>query len=287
MEPKCLTADRFVDKNTNISYRYVFSQTEYFRPHYHDYFEMFLVLDGQVIHSANGEERRLSGGDLVFIRDRDVHDHRMEEGQTVSMLNFTFTADTLQGLFSYLGDGFPSAGLLAAPQPPQLHLGDADMKWMESQMDRIRSIEPGDHSRLKTALRTLLFRLFTRFFADLEPMNEAIPDWLEKMCTTMRENGNFAESTEFFFGLTDKTREHVSRCMKKYMGVTVTEYINSLRLNYIANMLRNSNQQISYIIFQSGFNNISWATELFRERYGMTMRAFRNLPAINQAEEKQ
>ena len=86
MEPKCLTADRFVDKNTNISYRYVFSQTEYFRPHYHDYFEMFLVLDGQVIHSANGEERRLSGGDLVFIRDRDVHDHRMEEGQTVSML---------------------------------------------------------------------------------------------------------------------------------------------------------------------------------------------------------
>ena len=196
------------------------------------------------------------------------------------MLNFTFTADTLDALFSYLGEGFPSAALLSAAQPPQLHLGDADMKWMKSQMDNVRSIEPGNHLRLKTALRTLLFRMFTRFFSDLEPSSDAIPAWLEKMCATMRENGNFAESTEFFFGLTDKTREHVSRSMKKYMGVTVTEYINSLRLNYIANMLRNSNQQISYIIFQSGFNNISWAAELFKQRYGMTMRMFRSLPRL-------
>ena len=57
--------------------------------------------------------------------------------------------------------------------------------------------------------------------------------------------------------------------------MTVTEYINSLRLNYIANMLRNSNYSISDIIFDSGFNNISWASEQFKAKYGMTMREYR------------
>ena len=44
MEPKLLTASRFVDQMTGIGYRYIHSDTEYFRPHYHDYFEVFLIV---------------------------------------------------------------------------------------------------------------------------------------------------------------------------------------------------------------------------------------------------
>jgi len=60
------------------------------------------------------------------------------------------------------------------------------------------------------------------------------------------------------------------------MGVTVSEFINDLRLNYVANMLSNSNHTITEIIFESGFNNISWANELFKKKYGSSMRQFRN-----------
>ena len=71
------------------------------------------------------------------------------------------------------------------------------------------------------------------------------------------------------------------RGFKKEFGMTVSEYINSLRLNFIANMLRNSNYSISQIIFDSGFNNISWASECFKLKYGMTMREYRNSDKIN------
>ena len=57
--------------------------------------------------------------------------------------------------------------------------------------------------------------------------------------------------------------------------MTVSEYINRLRLNYIANMLRNSNHSVTEIIFESGFNNISWASQLFKENYGVSMREYR------------
>ena len=77
------------------------------------------------------------------------------------------------------------------------------------------------------------------------------------------------------FELSDRSREHVSRSLKKYTGMTVSEFVNDLRLTFVANMLKNSNHSVSHILFESGFNNVSWASELFRKKYGMTMREYR------------
>ena len=109
----------------------------------------------------------------------------------------------------------------------------------------------------------------------MQAVQEHIPLWLEELCDSIKRDGGFARGTGYFLSLTDRSREHVSRCMKRYMGMTVSEYINSLRLNYIANMLRDSNHGITEIIFESGFNNISWASELFRKKYGVTMSYYR------------
>jgi AraC-like DNA-binding protein len=40
-------------------------------------------------------------------------------------------------------------------------------------------------------------------------------------------------------------------------------------------MLRDSNHGVAEIIFESGFNNISWASEQFKKKYGMTMSQYR------------
>ena len=91
MTPKLLTAERFIDMRSEISYRYVLSDTEYFRPHYHDYFELFLMLDGSAVHFVNGDEIKLSKGTAVFVRPNDTHDFVCKNGKTFSMLNITFT----------------------------------------------------------------------------------------------------------------------------------------------------------------------------------------------------
>ena len=67
MESKLLTEERFVDKNTGFTYRYVFSETEYFRPHTHEYYELFLMLEGEALHMVNGAEIPLHKGALVLI----------------------------------------------------------------------------------------------------------------------------------------------------------------------------------------------------------------------------
>jgi AraC family cel operon transcriptional repressor len=69
--------------------------------------------------------------------------------------------------------------------------------------------------------------------------------------------------------------------MKKYYGVSVSEYVNGLRLNYIANMLRHSDRNILDIVYESGFNNVSWANNCFYKKYGCTMSVYRKHPQYN------
>lgn len=276
MEPKLLTAERFVDMRTGCMYRYVLSDTEYFRPHYHDYCEVFVVLDGCAKHLVNGTVLRLSSRDMVFIRPSDTHDYVSQDGAPFSMLNITFTWDTLEEMFCFLGDGFPSAMLLEAKLPPTVRLTNGEFSALQSRMTAISAISLTDTAPLKTALRVLLFDIFTKYFSDYTTDSRAVPAWLDALCAEMRRSGGFVEGSEKLFALTDKSREHVCRSMKKYMGITVTEFINDLRLSYICNMLCNSNHSITEIIFESGFNNLSWASEQFKEKYGMTMRQFRN-----------
>ncbi len=275
MEPKLLTEERFVDKNTGFTYRYVFSETEYFRPHFHDYFELFLMLEGNAVHMVNGAEIPLKKGCLVFIRPFDTHDYLCVDGKPFSMLNIAFSEKTCKMLFDFLGRGFKKSHLLGSFLPPEIQLSDYEFERMSKLMNNVSALDPADHGGIETAFRVLLFNVFTRYFSETVETQEDIPLWLEEMCNTVKKDGNFTKGSEFFFSLSDKSREHISRCVKKYMGVTVTEYINSLRLNFIANMLRNSNHSISEIIFESGFNNISWASEQFKEKYGMTMSEYR------------
>lgn len=275
MEAKLLTAKRFVDMRTEISYRYVYSDTEYFRPHYHDYCEVFLVMGGQAKHLVGDSIMELHPRDLVFIRPSDTHDYSSCGGTGFSMLNLTFTLSTLRQLFEYLGDGFASDELMNAILPPCVRLTVGEFEAFRTRMTSVGAISQEDISGLKTALRMLLFDIFTKYFSGYRGTAAQIPPWLDALCVQMRREGGFVEGSEKLFAMTDRSREHVCRSMKKYMGMTVSEYINELRLNYISSMLRSSNHTIAQIVFESGFNNLSWASELFKAKYGMTMRRYR------------
>ena len=277
MEAKMLSASRFVDTKTEISYRYVYSETEYFRPHYHDYYEIFILLDGNARHLVNGRDLALKTGNIVFIRPNDIHDYLCVDRNPFSMLNLTFTSDTAKSLFDYLGE-HATSNVQNREFPPTNVLEKEDFSWLNAHMTAIRAISADDTDALKTALRVLLFRLVTKFFlgfAESERDDGYMPLWLSDLCREMRKNENFVYGSARMFELSDRSREHVSRSLKKYTGMTVSEFVNDLRLTFVANMLKNSNHSVSHILFESGFNNVSWASELFRKKYGMTMREYR------------
>ncbi len=280
-----LLAQYHVDSQSGCLYRYIKSETERLVLHCHDYFEIFLTLKGTLIHTANGKSRRLSEGSLVFVRDFDCHGYE-SDGVEFEVVNLAFTCDTLMALFDYLSEGFCSEKLLSAPFPPTVTLSANDKNKLFSKLSELNTINFSDKKTIRTEMRKLLLEIFVKYFSDFTPYSETqissekIPFWLENCCEKMRRPANFISGIDKFYELSGKSHEHATRCMRKYYGVSPTEYINDLRITYAANLLLSSNLSVTDICYECGFMNISHFYDLFKAKYMMTPKEFYNTHCI-------
>lgn len=270
---KMLVEERFVNQKSCCTYRNVSSETEHFVMHYHDFFEIFLVTRGNIRHIVNGGEQNLKVGDLVFIRPNDIHDYECEGAR---FINLTLSHSTIDKLFSYLEDSYPSHRLIGATMPPLVSLSEKEYNNVVSRLENLNTVH--DDTELKLKVRLLLADIFVKYFISFTSGEVSeIPKWLKDTCMIMNNKKNFSAGIAQMVRLSGKSREHLSRSVKKFYGVTVSEYINNLRLNYIANALITSDIPIIDLCFECGFENLSWFYKLFQKKYGVTPSKYRKL----------
>ena len=68
---------------------------------------------------------------------------------------------------------------------------------------------------------------------------------------------------------------YFSTLFKSEMGITFTDYINSLKVEYACSLLTNSNMSIIDISLSAGFDDQSYFTKVFRKIKGMTPKQYR------------
>lgn len=270
---KMLDSKYHVDCRTGFLMRYVKSTTEYFRPHYHNYYEIFLMVKGKCKHKIGDSVHVLNEGYLLFIRDFDVHDYACAEEEEFHFLNLSFERDTLYGMLRYLGEGFDAQRLLQAKEPPCVILPPRERSRLFSSMIDLNTI--ADKKTAKTRMRALLLDIFMSYFQNYSEKKSEIPLWLEITYEKMRRPENFSQGMERMVQISGKSREHLGRSMQKYYQTTPTAYLSELRLTYAVNLMRSSNLSVTDICFECGFSNLSWFYKLFEREYGMTPAKFK------------
>ena len=273
MEPKMLDAKYHLEPQAGCLCRYVRSDTEYFRPHSHNYYELFMVLKGEVCHIINNEEQLLSEGQLLFIRDFDVHDYKSGDGNYFEFLNLAFSKDTFTQMLDFLGPGYPSVALLASPFPPIVNLSPRAKESLVYDFIELSQHSDPDYIRFKA--RTTLISVFSRFFYNYTEPQDEIPVWLESTYEKMKFPQNFIAGIDRLFELSGKSREHTARSLKQYYQTTPTEYVSNLRLEHAAKLLLISNLQVTDICYECGFDNLSWFYKSFAKKYGATPAEYR------------
>ena len=273
MEYHTLDEKHNVDLNRGYLLRYVRSDTEYFGPHNHEYYEIFLFMNGGAIHLVNGKRQPLVPGSLLFIRDSDIHTYTSETGEYFEFVNIAFERKTLGLLFEYLGEGYHSEKLLGASLSPCVILSERDKNKLFYSMMEVNSVS--DDKETKTKMRTLLLKVFTDFFSLYSEKKSDIPLWLELTYEKMKKPENFIAGVDKMLEISGKSREHLSRSLKKYYSVSPVEYVSELRLNYAVNLMTSSNLNITEICYESGFSNLSWFYQVFENKYKMPPAAYK------------
>lgn len=275
MEVKRLTAEKQLDTDVGFRFRRVLLTTESSRLHCHEYYELFLTLSDGIRHQINGREEILPRGALLFIRKEDCHHYPDFFKTAQSFINLSFSEQILEELFTFLSAGFGGERLLSVPFPPQVMLSEKDIAWVTGQLDELNTANRYDTAQRQYRARMLLFKIFTRYFAEFQADERQLPPWLYQLDREMQHLEHFSQGVEHMVQLSGKSREHLCRSLKKHFGKSISEYLNDRRLNYLANSLVTTNLPIIDLCYTCGFENTSWAYTLFKRKYGTSPAKFR------------
>jgi AraC family transcriptional regulator, dual regulator of chb operon len=271
-----LYSEELIDPEIEFHYAFHRSLKDITAIHTHNFFELFVIVRGELLHTVNGRTQTLSTGTLMFMRPRDVHYYQHSEGKGCHLINLAFRDATVKELFNYLGSGFPSESLVQRAMPARVMLSPAETEILAARLEHLNTIPRDQKHRIRSTLRILLFEMFTKyFFAESGEGDRRLPAWLEALIAEVQKKENFVLGIKSIYGFSRRTPEHISRVFRRYLGTTPTDYINQLRLHYAANLLSNSDDSVTYISMESGFENVSHFYHLFKRQFGVSPAEFR------------
>lgn len=273
-----LSAESCIDSEAGCIYQYVYGSSDIFNPHCHDFYEIFMTITGNVTHFINGTIQTLPEGSLVLIRPDDCHGYLYDSPQSekTAYVNLTFTRQTAEKLFEYLADGDEANKLLLSDMPPAITLDKTKKKQLLSMLNELNLINHHDKGALKLRMRAILADILVLFFFNSPTKAQSdVPYWLSSLLREMEQHQNFIAGLERMVSLSNKSREHLSRSLKKYCGIPPSDYINDLRLNYAANLLLHTNTPVIDICFACGFQNASYFYKIFKKKYTISPGKFR------------
>lgn len=266
-----------IDKETEIHYAYHRSLKTITSLHTHDFYEFFLITRGKAVHNVNGISVIIGEGTLIFIRPADIHSYEKYNNENFELINLAFTKSTFDSLLGYYGKGYNAVRLIDGEYPPELKLSLMEKKMLTARFNKLNTLARKKKERIKTEFRILIAEIFSRYFDEIKKESgSGIPQWLVKLREDMEQRENFTAGIDRMYEISGRSAGHLSRAFRKYFNETPTDFINHLRLNYSANLLTNSDDEITEISMDSGFENLSHFYHLFKKQFNMSPKEFRN-----------
>ena len=106
---------------------------------------------------------------------------------------------------------------------------------------------------------------------------------LEKVMRIINENlTNPSLNVEMLASNVGMSRVHMHRKLKELTNLSARDFIKSIRLKQAATLLKKKNISISEVAYATGFTNLSYFSNTFRECYGMTPKEFREQNSENE-----
>ena len=237
--------------------------------HRHDYHELFLVTSGALAHGTVAGVERLEPGDLVMVRPDDAHALRAARGGC-RIFNVTFHNDTAAHLRSrYAAELEGRFFWHGGAAPLRLRLAGGAREGALRQTEALR-----DGPRSLARIERYLLDLLTDLLSEADEVAD-LPPWLAAACRAAREPAVFRRGGAGLVAAAGRAHEHVCRQTQRHMGVTPTEYVNRIRMEYAAMLLGSSDASLPEIAERCGFQGLGHFHRLFRARYGTTPGGFR------------
>lgn len=254
--------DYCIDKTKLYIADLILFKGRYTTEHKHNFYEIFIVMNGKFKHLINGEVELLKSRDLKIIRPEDSHYFIGDEDINI-LRNIAIEKSYFEKLVLNLDKDINIQN--------KFNINEVIYQNCIYKTDIIMS---KGHGEINYILESIINDIIIEMNMNKNNINN-IPKWLEITCLKMTNKKNFIKGLDRFIEISGVSQEHLTRELKRYYNVTPTQFINELRIVEVSNMLKYSDISIIDIALESGFDNISYFNRIFKQKFNVTPSTYR------------
>jgi AraC-like DNA-binding protein len=249
--------------------------------HYHDYYEMYVLLSGERDYFIVDRTYRVKPGDIVFISKNELH-KTMQAGAPAHERLLLHFDDRLPFRMSPAATDWLLAPFRSDSRVLRLPDEAASAALVARMLKELRDNLPGHDIALRSAVCDLLLEAgrhaLRRKQAEPEPFRHASPMHGKISDIVRYINDSYAEPLSLT-GLAERfyvSPYHLSRTFKEATGFTFTDYVNLTRIKEAQRLLRETALSVTEVAAASGFDNFSHFGKTFKKMTRLTPRAYRS-----------
>lgn len=252
--------------------------------HKHNYYEVFLVIDGNAQHEVNGERYTLERGSLVLMRPDDEHCYAEPISENYQFINFILTQELFQSIAQFLGSGIQAIVNQNASSPEVRILSGPDYDNITKTLERLMLYPRTDVEGFNTSFKFAAVELLNVFFRRVEVGDDAsLPLWLRQLIKELYKEEHYTRGLPAMYEISQYSPAHLCRIFQKYLHTSPTAFLTGIRLKEAAKRLIYTDEDIIEIASGVGFDNLSYFYRRFKAWYGLSPRKYRqvskNVPA--------
>ena len=298
------------EKDQTIAQEPFTSHEEYFRlhpPHFHDYFELLIVLEGSVTQRIENREYRYDAGTCCLITRSLCHFETF--GSSAKLIFIGMSAEFLREMFeAALHSETPEEAQIINGPIYEFIMNDIKSPGQKAYLDFIPSTqntyglgELGKWS--KDMIMALLNPHFGTHFLSMGCISSIIgmlssPEMYHCSLTSLDESSDFLIFSRVEHILQENhgrvsrnelskqlnySGDYINRIVNKYTGMCLSDYGMKFCLQQATILLKTTDAPISTIATDLGFTNRTFFYKVFDEAFGMTPKEYR---AINKVKKK-
>ena len=250
--------------------------------HWHDFFEIEIVLSGSGVHQYNGTNYPLTTGCAYLQTPMDIHALIPNPGEDLHLIHLRFDE---QAIFGEVRDL-----LLQQNRGHSTKLSERDFSRLLDQIHELLQCFEVNNTQslsIQLMLSYLCLHIIRESkekdspFSTYTSTNPVVHQTLQYIFYNFRKKITMQE-------LGDKAHvspNHLALLFKQATGVTCMQMISDLRLQYALRLLENPNLNVETISAQSGFSAASYFISVFRKKYGITPKEYQNINAVQRNEQ--
>ena len=231
-----------------------------------DSFLIVYTVSGKGYLEYEGQTYPITKGQCFYINCEQHHLYRTGREEDWEILWIHFNGNSALGYYKeFTRNGFQI-------------LSVRDEFFMERTLWRIIALNQKKDLTTELVTSNLINGMLTELLLQTATNNAdtfLIPDYIRQIVREIDKNFKSGLPLSYFEEFTHRSRYHILKEFKKYIGVTIHEYIITARISYAKELLKYSDLPVSEIAFESGMNNVTHFINLFKAREGTTPLAYR------------